>query len=95
MLPFIGIILFVATAIPVLTMRDHDWRRTLLVNAVVYMIGWAGIGAGISHLFFSGSISRSIGFEKSPFEVEVGFAGLAFGVTGVLAGSLAAYLAWS
>lgn len=87
LLPFIGVILFLVTAVPVLASRDDDWQRTLLVNAVVYMIGWAGIGAGISHLFFSDSISRSIGFEKSPFEVEVGFAGLAFGVTGVLAGS--------
>ncbi|ACZ22033.1 hypothetical protein Sked_21130 [Sanguibacter keddieii DSM 10542] len=87
LLPFIGVILFVVTAVPVLVSRDDDWQRTLLVNAVVYMIGWAGIGAGISHLFFSGAISRSIGFDRSPFELEVGFAGLAFGVTGVLAGS--------
>jgi len=43
------------------------------------------LGAGISHLFFGKTISASIGFEKSPFEFEVGFADLAMGITGLMA----------
>ncbi len=85
-LPFIGVILFViATIMQFAGGAEEGWGPTLVQNAVVYMIGWAGIGAGISHLFFGTRISRSIGFEKSPYELEVGFADLAMGIVGVMA----------
>ena len=87
-LPFIGVILFVATAIPIVFgERVGDWQFELLQNGVIYMIGWAGIGAGISHLFFGRKISASIGWAPSPYELEVGFADLAMGIGGVMAGS--------
>jgi hypothetical protein len=86
LLPFIGVILFVIfTIIQFASGAGEDWRSTLVTNAVVYMIGWAGIGAGISHLFFGRRISKTIGFQKSPYELEVGFADLAMGVVGVIA----------
>ena len=53
----------------------------------MYLIGWAALGAGISHIFFGKAISRSIGFARSPFELEVGFANLGFGVAALMAGS--------
>jgi hypothetical protein len=84
-LPFIGVILFVASAIPVLANPPSDWRQELLQNGVVYLIGWAGIGAGISHLVFAKKTSTSIGWAASPFEAEVGFADLAMGIAGVMA----------
>lgn len=88
LLPFIGVLLFiVATSLQFAGGVRDDWGSVLVANAVVYMIGWAGIGAGISHIFFGGRISRTIGFDKSPYELEVGFADLAFGVAGVVAAS--------
>jgi hypothetical protein len=84
-LPFIGVILFAASAIPLLANPPSDWRQELLQNGVVCLIGWAGIGAGISHLFFAKKTSKSIGWTASPFETEVGFADLAMGVAGVMA----------
>lgn len=57
----------------------------LVANAVTYMIGWAGVGAGISHLFFGNKISKTIGFEKSPYELEVGFADLSMGIVALMA----------
>lgn len=88
MLPFIGVILFVATAIPlVFGDRSGDWKQDLVRNGVIYMVGWAGVGAGISHLVFGRKISASIGWAPSPYELEVGFADLAMGITGLLAGS--------
>lgn len=85
-LPWIGVILFVITSVPILLGdRSGDWQRQLLINGVTYMIGWAGVGAGISHIFFGKQISKSIGFQKTPYELEVGFADLSFGIVGLMA----------
>lgn len=87
-LPFIGVILFVIYAITTVTGdRSGDWERGLAENAVFYMIGIAGVGAGISHLLFGPTIARSIGWESSPFQLEVGFANLGFGIAGLVATS--------
>lgn len=85
-LPFIGVILFLISIVPIVFGDfNGNWQNEVLKNAVVYMIGWAGVGAGISHIFFGKHISKSIGFEKDPYELEVGFADFAFGVTALLA----------
>lgn len=87
-LPFIGVILFIISAIPIFAGGlTGDWQHQLLLNGIIYAIGWAGVGAGISHIFFGDKISKSIGFEKSPYELEVGFADLSFGIVGLLAAS--------
>ena len=62
----------------------EHWGPTLVSNAVIYLIGYAGVGAGISHIFFGKKISRTIGFDKSPYELEVGFADLAMGIVALL-----------
>jgi hypothetical protein len=88
LLPFIGVILFAVSAVQTVTGgRPADWQHQLALAAVVYLIGWAALGAGISHIFFGKAISRSIGFARSPFELEVGFANLGFGVAALMAGS--------
>ncbi len=85
-LPFIGVILFLISLIPIVFGDfQGDWQNEVLRNAIVYMIGWAGVGAGISHIFFGEKISKSIGFHKDPYEIEVGFAGLSFGIVALLA----------
>jgi hypothetical protein len=85
-LPFIGVILFLChIGYGLLTGATSDWPRGLVQYGVYYLIGWAAIGGGISHVFFGRKISASIGWDPSPFETEVGFANLGFGVAGVLA----------
>lgn len=86
-LPFIGPVLFLVSATLILFDPGDDWQRQLLQNGIVYLIGWAGIGAGISHVFFGRQTAASIGWDPSPFETEVGFADLAMGVTGLMAAS--------
>jgi hypothetical protein len=54
------------------------------VNALVWLIGVNGIVAGSGHLFFPDPIAMSIGWTPSPFQWEVGLAGLGWGVLGVL-----------
>ena len=85
-LPFIGLILFViATILQFAGGAGEDRGPVLVGNAVSYLIGWAMVGSGISHIFFGRQISKTIGFEKSPFELEVGFANLAMGIVALLA----------
>ncbi|MCA0345937.1 MAG: hypothetical protein LCH31_02620 [Actinobacteria bacterium] len=86
LLPFIGVILFVgATILQFAGGADFEWRTTLVQNAVFYMVGWSGIGAGIAHIFFGQKISRTIGFAHNPYEFEVGAANLALGIVGLIA----------
>lgn len=85
-LPFIGVILFVgATILQFANGTGDDPGPQVLANAVTYLIGWAGVGAGVSHIFFGKKISQTIGFEQSPYELEVGFADLAFGLVALWA----------
>ena len=85
LLPFIGVILFIIVSAP-LIFGDHGsgWGRQLVGNGVQYMIGWASLGAGVAHLFFGAGIARSIGWSPSPFQREVAFANLSFGVVGLM-----------
>lgn len=86
LLPFVGVFLFAgATIVQFAGGAGDDWGPVLLANAVTYLIGWAGVGAGISHIFFGRRTSKTIGFDKSPYELEVGFADLAMGIVALLA----------
>lgn len=90
LLPYIGVILFLgATVQQFANGAGEHWGPTLVDNAVIYLIGYAGVGAGISHILFGKKISQTIGFEKSPYELEVGFADLAMGITALLASNFA------
>jgi hypothetical protein len=84
-LPFIGTILFlIFGGVRFFAPHLGNWREAILLDAVVFMVGWAGIGAGIAHLFFGERISASIGFKNNPYEWEVGCCDLCFGIVGVL-----------
>jgi hypothetical protein len=89
-LPYIGVILFGVATFQQFsggTAAAGDWGPTLVTNAVVYLIGWSMLGAGIAHLLFSRRTSASIGFTPGGFQTEVGFADLAMGITALLAAS--------
>ena len=87
-LPFIGVILFAVDAVPVLFgHRSADWKHDLFQSAVVYMIGWAGIGAAVSHIVFARRTASSIGWQASPFQFEVGLVGLACGIAALMSTS--------
>jgi hypothetical protein len=48
-------------------------------------IGVSGLWAGLFHIFFPGIAAAHIGWQPSPFQLEVGMADLAIGVTACLA----------
>ena len=84
-LPFIGVILFtIATIQQFAGGAGAHWGPQLVSNAVVYLIGWAMVGAGVSHLLFGKKISKTIGFAQSPYEIEVGWADLAMGIVALM-----------
>ncbi|MBN1527581.1 MAG: hypothetical protein JW895_00860 [Thermoleophilaceae bacterium] len=84
-LPWIGVILFVVHAAGVVSSQPEGWHQDVVQLGVAYMIGVAGLAAGISHLVFSNATARSIGWQTSPFQWEVGCANAAFGVAGLMA----------
>jgi len=86
LLPYIGIILFLIDAASMWSDKHPiGWEKSIILSGITNMIGIAGVGAGISHLFFAEKINRSIGFKRSPYQLEVGFCDLSFGIVGLLA----------
>lgn len=86
--PFVGLLLFLgATAIQFAVHGTDGWQPAMVTNAVTYLIGAQAIGAGFTHMFYGPPIARSIGWEPSPFQWEVGGANLGLGIAGVWAGS--------
>ena len=57
----------------------------VLTNALTYALGCQLISAGIMHIFRGNFVAEYIGWPKnSPFQYEVGLAGLGMGVIGVM-----------
>ncbi|EKQ53919.1 MAG: hypothetical protein B655_1085 [Methanobacterium sp. Maddingley MBC34] len=56
-----------------------------LLSLLVITVGFGSIWASIGHSFFANHVASSIGWAPgSPFQQEVAFANLAFGVLGIL-----------
>lgn len=63
----------------------EDWVKQLLLNTLVYGLGCQMISGAVGHIFKGDTIAEYIGWEKgSPFQYEVGVAGLAMGVLGIM-----------
>ncbi len=87
-LPFIGVFLFLIDLFfTPFDPTNAEWKKHIVLSGVTYMIGWAGVGAGITHLFFSEKVAKSIGFKSDAFQKEVGFCDLSLGIVGLLAAS--------
>ena len=61
------------------------FEHQALRNALVFAVGVGGLIAAFGHTILRDQVAESIGWPKgSPFQLEVGFANLSFGVIGVL-----------
>jgi len=56
----------------------------LLVQIVFWFIGIGGIVGFVGHVFMSRKVAHSIGWEPSPFQLELGWASLGMGIAGIL-----------
>ena len=59
--------------------------RTFLSGFLLYAIGFSFLYNFIMHVFFAEEAARFIGWANSPFQYEVGYASLGFGVVAILA----------
>lgn len=85
-LPYVGILLFLIDTISTWSEQHQiGWEKSILLSGIINMIGIAGVGAGISHIFFPKKTTASIGFQRNPYQLEVGFCDLSFGIVGLLA----------
>jgi hypothetical protein len=59
--------------------------ETLLAYFVLFSIGLSFLYNFVCHVFFGEMAARFIGWEQSPFQLEVGMASLGFSAVGLLA----------
>jgi uncharacterized protein DUF6790 len=72
------------------TPTDEEALRWILYIAM----GWTGAVGSLMHTVFARKTAESIGWTTSGFQYEVGFAGLAVGLTGIYAGAQDEPSAW-
>ncbi|MCB1113799.1 MAG: hypothetical protein KDK62_03500 [Chlamydiia bacterium] len=58
--------------------------KAYLSSGAFFMGGVQGVWAAFAHLLNPEKTARGIGWEKSPFQTEMGFTNLAIGITGLL-----------
>ena len=61
---------------------------------VLFSIGFSNLYNFVLHVFFGKLAASFIGWEDSPFQLEVGFASLGFAVVGLLASGEASICGW-
>jgi len=64
--------------------RAH-FKKRLCSAMFLFPVGFAGVWGFVMHAFYPEIASNTIGWQASPFELEVALANLAFGVTGIIA----------
>lgn len=84
MVQFVGLARFVvAEVVQLLRHGTKGLHEASLLNGLVWLIGVNGIVAGSGHLFLPGPVADSIGWPRgTPWQWEVGLAGVGYGVLG-------------
>src|SRR5580698_10245953 len=78
-------ILFVAAfVIAAVIKRPSDFPRRLLDWLLLLSVGVGSVWAGLFHAFFPHIAASSIGWEVSPFQVEIGVADTAIGMVAIM-----------
>lgn len=86
--PLTALVLSLLAAIVSMARRpraDRDPREEMLAFFLLFGVGFGFLYSGAMHIFFGPMVARFIGWADSPFQAEVGFASLGFGVVGILA----------
>ncbi|WP_235681170.1 DUF6790 family protein [Tomitella gaofuii] len=89
MTTFIGVAGFlIAEIVQLAASGTSGFADHSLLNALTWLAGVNSLVVGCGHLMFPDPVAESIGWGKgSPFQWEVGLAGVSMGVLGILAGS--------
>jgi len=79
-------LLFVVALLAAVAQRHHRPAAERFLSWILLLpIGLTGLWAGAFHVFFPATAAKLIGWEVSPFQLEVGMADLAIGATAVIA----------
>lgn len=86
LLSFFPFVLYIAAWVCTLiaVQPDASLSATLLYYVVIFNGGIQGIWASIGHLAFPEKTAQKIGWKSNGFQVEIGFANLGIGITGLL-----------
>jgi hypothetical protein len=66
-------------------LRINTVAEAFLSYYMLLAIGISNLINFVFHVFFGDTAAKFIGWENSPFQAEVGFAGLGIGIAGVIA----------
>ena len=84
MFPIVFFLLAILGSIVQMLFFKTSISESLLLSFLVVEVGLQGIYAFIGHYFLSDKVAQSIGWEKNnPFQKEIAFVNLAFGVLGI------------
>ena len=64
--------------------RTH-FKKRFCTAMFLFPVGFAGVWGFVMHAFYPEVASNAIGWQESPFELEVALANLAFGISGIVA----------
>ena len=79
-------LLLIVALLVVAARRHHGPVAEQFLSWILLLpIGITGLWAGAFHVFFPATAAKLIGWEVSPFQLEVGMADLAIGATAVIA----------
>ena len=79
-------LLFVVALVVAAARRRHGPAAERLLSWILLLpIGVTGLWAGAFHVFFPAIAAKLIGWDVSPFQLEVGMADLAIGATACIA----------
>ena len=78
-------LLFVLAFVMACCLKAPPSHGTRLLNWLLLLpVGLGGVWSGGFHVFFPEIASRSIGWQPSPFEYEIGVADMAMGITAIV-----------
>lgn len=77
-------------SLAVLGRTSRPWQKSQILEAffsyfILFNIGVGYINNFVMHTFFADMVAEFIGWPNSPFQYEVGFASLGFGIVGFMA----------
>jgi len=84
---YVPIILYILAFVFAYFMHNlaTSFYSALFFGILLFSVGIQGIWAWMGHCFFSERVAKHIGWQTSPFQHEVGYANLGFGIAAILA----------
>lgn len=80
-----SLLFLIAFGIDILINSSQSWSERCFFWFLIFPVGLTCLYAGVFHIFYQDIAAGLIGWEPSPFEIEVGLANLSFAAMAILA----------